>query len=46
MSSGLLLRLDRFSRAIAPLTLSLGLLMIAALPFRLPGLAALRPMWR
>lgn len=43
MTSGLLLRLDRFSRAIAPLTLSLGLLMIAALPFRLPGLGRVAP---
>ncbi len=43
MTAALLLRLDRLSRSIAPLTLSVGLLIVAVLPFRLPGLGRIAP---
>lgn len=43
MTAALLLRLDRFSRSVAPLTLCIGLLIMAALPFRLPGFGRVAP---
>lgn len=43
MTAALLLRLDRLSRSIAPVTLTIGLLIVAALPLRLPGLARIAP---
>jgi len=43
MTAALLLRLDRISRSVAPLTLCIGLLIMAALPLRLPGFGRVAP---
>jgi rod shape-determining protein MreD len=43
MIAALLSQLDRISRVIAPLMLSIALLIVAMLPFRLPGLARVTP---
>ena len=43
MTAALLLRLDRISRSVAPLTLCIGLLILAVLPIRLPGFGRVAP---